>query len=284
MLKTYYELTKPGIVYGNAFTTLAAFLFASHWHSSLLLFAATLVGISFVIASACVFNNYMDRTIDLTMERTKHRALAAGTISAMSALIYASFLGILGTAFLFIYVNALTASIAVFGFFFYVVVYGVSKRTSHWGTVVGSISGAVPLVVGYTAVTGRLDVVAGILFLILALWQMPHFYAISLYRMDDYRNAGIPVLPIRKGVRATKIYILWYIIAFTFATSLLWFYGVARYTYLVGMLILGVAWFWLGVRGFKTANDALWARKLFFFSLIVLVSFSLLLSVAWALP
>jgi heme o synthase len=281
---TYYKLAKPGIVYGNVFTTLAAFLFASRWQFPPLLFLATLFGIAFVIGSACVFNNYLDRGIDVKMARTKDRALVTGAVSTAAALTYGSVLGLLGLALLFLYVNVLTACIALFGFIFYVVIYGVAKRSSHWGTVVGSVAGAVPIVVGYTAVTGRFDLIALILFLILALWQMPHFYAISIYRMEEYKNAGIPVLPIKKGVRSTKIHIVLYIAAFTLATSLLWLYGAAGYWYLIGMFVLGFGWFGWGIQGFTTTQDVVWARGLFFFSLVVLVTFSVLLSVAWILP
>lgn len=284
MLKTYYELTKPGIVYGNTFTTLAAFLFASHWHFSVSLLLATLVGVALVIASGCVFNNYLDRTIDLAMPRTKNRALVTGAVSGATALIYASVLGIGGIVLLVIRVNVLTACAVIFGFIFYVIIYGVGKRASHWGTVLGSVAGAIPILAGYTAVTGRLDLPAFILFIILVLWQMPHFYAISLYRIDEYRSAGIPVLPLKKGTKATKLYILFYIIAFTLAAISLSLYGFAGYSYLVGMLIVGFVWLRLSIQGFKVSNDALWARKLFLFSLIALVSFSVLLSVAWALP
>jgi len=284
VLKTYYQLTKPGIVYGNVFTTLAAFLFASHWYFPPFLLFATLVGVALVIASACVFNNYLDRSIDLKMPRTKDRALVTGAISVTSALIYATVLGLIGFALLFIYTNTLTGFVVVFGFIFYVVIYGIGKRASHWGTVLGSVAGAVPLLAGYTAVMGRLDTTALILFLILAFWQMPHFYAIALYRIDEYRSASIPVLPLQKGAKTTKIYILLYIAAFTLAASALSLFGFAGYTYRAGVLILGAIWFWRGAQGFRAQNDSLWARKLFLFSLIVLVAFSVLLSVAWALP
>src|ERR1700690_3354562 len=111
MLKKYYQLAKPGIVYGNVFTTIAAFLFASRWHFTLLLFAATVIGIALVIASACVFNNYRDRDIDRKMIRTKDRALVSGAISVKSALAYGAVLGCCGAVLLLVCVNILTAAV-----------------------------------------------------------------------------------------------------------------------------------------------------------------------------
>jgi protoheme IX farnesyltransferase len=284
MLKNYYQLAKPGIIYGNLFTTLAGFLFAARWHFSPLLLLATLVGLGLVIGSACVFNNYIDRDIDRTMLRTKDRALISGTISPRGAIIYGIVLAVIGFSLLYTYVNILTALIALFGFVFYVVIYGFAKRATHWGTVVGSVSGAVPIVVGYVAIADRLDGAALILFLILVLWQMPHFYAIAMYRLEDYVSAGIPVLPARKGMKVTKRYIVGYIAAFIIAMALLTICGYAGYIYLAAVLIIGLAWLWRGIEGFKAYDDRKWARKLFFFSLIVLVGFSLILSVASVLP
>ncbi len=284
MLKNYYTLMKPGIVYGNVFTTLAGFLFASRWHFNPVLLVATVVGIALVIASACVFNNYSDRDIDRKMERTKDRALATGAIPVRHALIFATVIGCVGVYLLFAYVNILTAAIALLGFILYVGPYGIFKRITHWATVVGSIPGAIPMVVGYTAVTDRLDSAALLLFLVLALWQMPHFYSIAIYRLDEYKKAGIPVLPARRGIRVTNVYIVFYIIAFLIAASMLTVLGYAGYTYLVCVLLFGFAWLWLGIQGFTAADSTRWARRLFRFSLIVLVAFSVALSIAPLLP
>jgi protoheme IX farnesyltransferase len=298
----YYKLAKPGIIYGNVLTTVAAFLFAWRWHFNssalfehfIFLFIATNLGIAFVIGSACVFNNYLDRTIDKRMSRTKNRALVTGIISVRSALIYGAILGIVGVALLYLFVNLLTALIAVLGFVSYVVIYGIAKRESHWGAVVGSVPGAVPIVVGYTAVTNHLDGAALILFLVLVTWQMPHFYAIAMFRLEEYKAAGIPVLPAVKGMKATKVHILLYIIAFIIATALLTLCGYAGLVYLIVLLVVGFIWLWRALQGFKSKDsanaistaerDAKWARKLFRFSLIVLLVFCVALAVAPLLP
>ncbi len=276
MLKDYYRLAKPGIIYGNVFTTIAAFLFASQWHfKGPWLFTATVFGISLIIGSACVFNNYLDRDLDAQMERTRNRVLVTGVIRAHHALIYGAVLGVFGTVILFLFVNILTTAIALIGFIFYVVLYGVAKRRSHWGAVIGSIPGAIPIVVGYTAVMNHLDPTAWILFLVLVAWQMPHFYAIALYRLDEYRAAKIPVLPAVKGWETTKIHIVLYILLYIVATGLLWVFGYAGYVYLFLVEGSGLAWLWKAFSG----SDAVWARKLFLFSLIVLVVFCVAIAI-----
>jgi protoheme IX farnesyltransferase len=290
IFKQYYKLTKPGIIYGNVTTTIAAFLFAWRWHGFSVgvveLFLATVVGIGLVIGSACVFNNWLDIEIDKKMARTQNRPLVTGAISVRSALIYGTILGLLGIALLYFKVNPLTAALGVIGFIFYVWVYGVAKRGSHWGAIVGSISGAVPIVVGYTAVVNHLDGAALILFLILVAWQMPHFYAIAIYRFDEYAAAGIPTLPAQKGIHTSKVHILLYIVAYLVAASALTVFGYAGYVYLALVLIFGARWLLLGIKGFRTAapDDAKWARKVFLFSLVIILTFSITLAVAPLLP
>lgn len=283
-LRTYYRLTKPGIIYGNITTAAAGFLFASKWHIVVRLAAATLGGMALVIASACVFNNYIDRGIDERMARTKKRALVSGEISGRSALTFASVLAVLGFFVLGAWTNALVVWIGAVAFFDYVVLYGWSKRTSVYGTIVGSISGSAPLVAGYVAVRAHFDVNALILFLIMTFWQMPHFYAIATYRYDDYKAAGLPVLPVARSVAAAKRQIIAYIAAFALANVALSVFGKAGIVYAVAMLGLSFAWLERGRRGFHAKDDTAWAKRMFLFSLVVMLSMSALISVASILP
>jgi protoheme IX farnesyltransferase len=221
------------------------------------------------------------------MERTSHRALVTGAISSRAALTYCAALGACGLALLYAYANALTMYVALCGWFFYVVVYGLAKRAGWWGALVGSISGAIPIVVGYTAVTGRLDSVALVLFLVLVAWQMPHFYGIALYRKDEYAAAGIPVLPLVKGSRITKIEIIGYIVVFLLATTALFALGAAGYAYLFITLLVGLCWLFFSVRGAREndpAQETRWAKRVFLFSLVVLLVFSAALAAAPWLP
>lgn len=284
MLKDYYLLTKPGIIYGNSIAALAGFFLASTYTIDIVHGGIMLLGLVLIIASGCVFNNYIDRSIDKKMARTKIRALPAGRISPINALLYASVLGIMGTFLLGWYINVLTMGIALFGLFSYVVLYGIAKRRSVWGTVVGSIAGAVPPVVGYCAVTGQIDTAAILLFLILVFWQMPHFYTIAIYRMNDYKAALIPVLPIVSGVYITKWYTLVYVVAFLIASMGLTIFGYTGIVYTGITASVGIIWLWIAIQGFSSANDIQWARKLFKFSLVVLLAWCLALSFTVVLP
>ena len=283
-LKTYYRLTKPGIVYGNIVTTIAGFFFASKFHGSISVFFGVIAGTALIIASACVFNNYLDRELDKKMDRTKKRALVTGAVSALNAILFATILGILGFTTLTRYTNPITVLVGLIGFVDYVILYGISKRASIHGTLIGSISGATPILAGYTAVTNRVDVGGIILFLILVLWQMPHFYAIAIYRRNDYKAAKIPVLPVKKSIKMTKIHILLYLIAFIIATMMLSVLKLTGYTYAIIMAILGGYWLWIDIQGFFTKDDTRWARKLFFVSLIVMISLSIAIPIGTLLP
>jgi protoheme IX farnesyltransferase len=275
VIKEYYSLTKTELVLGNLITVIAGFILGSVGkgiNGGLLV--ATIIGICLVMASGCVFNNYIDRDIDRHMERTKHRALVNNKIKGRSALIFGSVLGVLGFLILGFCTNAITTAAAFTGFFFYVVMYSIwAKRRSAYGTVVGAISGAIPPVVGYCAASGSFDVAALILFIILVTWQMPHFFAIAIRREDDYAAAKIPVMPVRHGIKRTKISMIIYIVEFIFAASLLTIFGYAGYIYLTIALLLGLTWLALGIRGFwiKGAADKIWARQMFLLSLVVMI-------------
>jgi protoheme IX farnesyltransferase len=284
MFKTYIRLTKPGIVVSNLMIAAASFLFGSTAHLYAIDFVAMVAGLGLIIASGCVFNNYIDRGIDAKMKRTKKRALVTGQISARTALMYASLLGVAGSVILGLWVNLLTLAVALFGLFFYVIVYGIGKRRTVHGTLIGSISGSVPPVVGYCGATNHLDGGALLLFIIMVFWQMPHFYAIAIYRSHEYATAGLPVLPVVKGIQVAKTQITSYIAAYVIAAMALSWFGYAGKTYLAVMLIAGVYWLWLAAKGFNTEDDNRWARKIFGTSLLVLVTFSVIISLDALLP
>lgn len=284
MLKAYYTLTKPGIIYGNVLTACGGFLLASKGQVDAGLLVATMAGISLVIASACVINNLTDTNIDKKMARTKQRALASGAIPRRSAVVYAVILGLLGFSALAVYTNVLTVALGVLAIVDYVVLYAVAKRRSVHGTIVGSIAGALPATAGYTAVAGMFDLGALLIFLIMTFWQMPHFFAIAMFRLKDYRAAGIPVLPAVEGLKAAKLQIVAYVGAFLAAVVLLAAAGYAGWWYLVVMVGFGAVWLVKGLQGFTAPDDVRWARKMFGFSLLVLLAFSFMLSVDSFLP
>lgn len=280
MMKQYLQVTKPGIIFGNLISVVGGFLLASKGDIDYPLFIATLLGVSLVVASGCVFNNYIDRDIDSVMERTKNRPLVRGLIDPKISLVYASVLGIAGMTLLLVAANVVAMLIAVVGFVVYVGVYSLyMKRKSVYGTLVGSLSGAAPPVIGYCAVTGQFDTGALILLLIFSLWQMPHSYAIAIFRFKDYQAANIPVLPVIKGISVAKNHIILYIIAFMFATLMLAISGYAGYKYLIVAAAVSVWWLGMALSGYKTTNDRVWARKLFVFSIVAITSLSVMMSV-----
>ncbi|PQQ29961.1 heme o synthase [Photorhabdus hindustanensis] len=280
MIKQYLQVTKPGIIFGNLISVIGGFLLASKGVIDYPLFISTLLGVSLVVASGCVFNNYIDRDIDRIMERTKNRVLVKGLIDPKISLIYASILGIVGIVLLYAAANALAMQLAIIGFVVYVGVYSLyMKRKSVYGTLIGSLSGAAPPVIGYCAVTGQFDTGALILLLIFSLWQMPHSYAIAIFRFKDYQAANIPVLPVIKGISVAKNHIILYILAFMIATLMLAISGYAGYKYLVVAAAVSVWWLGMALSGYKTDNDRIWARKLFIFSIVAITSLSVMMSI-----
>lgn len=276
MIKEYLALTKPGIIKGNLLSTIAGFLLASTIFD-IQLFIAIIAGTALIIASGCVLNNYIDRDIDAHMERTKKRALVTKKIPVINAMLFGIILGIVGVAILWIYTNLITVVIGVVGWVSYVFIYDYVKRHSVYGTIVGAIPGATPPVAGYTAVTGTIDAAAIILFLILFTWQMPHFYAIALFRTKEYAAAHIPTLPIVKGIYKTKLQMLLFAMSFGIASVLLYSFNYAGLFYVLCMIIVSSIWVYIIYSGFSETNTNKWAKKVFGFSLLILVIFCLLM-------
>jgi protoheme IX farnesyltransferase len=279
-MEDYYRLTKPGIVYGNALTALSAFVFASDKMVNLYVLGAMMLGLMLSIASACVINNICDRDIDIHMERTKERALPTGRISVQSASVFAFILFCVGTALLYFFVNTLALLVTLFGVFMYVLVYTPLKRVSIHSTVVGALAGAVPPVVGYVGVTNAFDTTSLLLFLILVCWQMTHFLAIAIFRVEEYRSAQIPVMSVRVGMFRSKVIMLVYALLFSFALFALSVVNHLGLLFTVPLGVLSLGWILLSIQGFRTRNDATWAKQLFFYSIAVLMIFSLLLALS----
>jgi len=214
MIQAYTTLTKPGILFGNALTMIAGFCLASHGSLDFLLLLASLLGLTLIMASSCVLNQWIDRRADAQMHRTKRRPLVMGTISDGSAFCFAFLLLGSGIACLGLLTNILTLWMALVGFCVYVGLYSTLKYYTIYGTLIGSIAGAMPPVVGYTAVTHHLDWGAACIFALLVCWQMPHFFAIGIYRREEYIAAEIPIWPISRGVPSTKWQMLWYVFGF----------------------------------------------------------------------
>ena len=284
-LKHFIQITKPGIIFGNVLSVAGGFFLAAKGHVDVGLFLAVVIGTSLVVASGCVFNNCIDRDIDVKMERTKNRVLVQGLVSLKLALIFASVLGIAGVGLLYTKANPLAALFAVIGFVIYVGFYSLYlKRKSVHGTLVGSLSGAMPPVIGYVAVSNSFDLAALTLLVMFSLWQMPHSYAIAIFRFNDYLAASIPVLPVKRGIVVAKRHILIYTLAFLLATLMLTVGGYAGLSYLVVAAVMGMYWLYMAWSGYKAVDDRVWARKLFVFSIFTITALSVMMSLDFQAP
>ncbi|SHF17843.1 protoheme IX farnesyltransferase [Seinonella peptonophila] len=271
--KDYLEVTKPGINIHNLLVTFAGFWLAAGFdtfqHLSLLVY--TLLGTTLVIAGSCSLNNFYDRDIDPYMTRTRNRAVAEGRMKPIAALWFGLILSIVGLSILAVGVNYLAAFFAFIGFFVYVVIYTMwLKRSSTLNTVVGGISGAVPPLIGWVAYTNSVDLSAWALFMVLFLWQPPHFFALAMRKVQEYRQVGVPMLPVVKGFAATKRQSLVYTILLLPASLTLFFTGVTSWLYLVTALVLGIIYIFHAVKGFKAEDDDAWAKRMFLYSLLYL--------------
>jgi len=266
--RDFINITKPGIIRSNLIAAFAGMWVASQWDFQYGLMIMTLLGTILVMASSCVFNNFFDRELDLKMERTRERSLPTGRLKPLVVLWYAIILGVVGLAVLFTFSGFLAGIFGVIGAFVYVVIYTLwLKRSSTWSTSVGAISGAMPPVIGYVAVTGTVDMGAWLLFAMLFLWQPPHFWALGIRRVEEYRAAGYPLLPVVKGIKRTKIQMIPYLVVLIPVPILMYVYGYAGIYYMIISLALSVIWLYLAVKGFQAKDDEVWAKKVFLFSI-----------------
>ena len=285
MVKNYLLVTKPGIILGNLVTAAGGFFLASRGRIEISVMMSALIGISLVVASGCVFNNCIDRSMDRKMTRTRNRILAQGLMSPKGAILYASLLGLAGITLLWAATNILSVAVVLAGFMIYVGLYSLYlKRHSVYGSLIGSLAGAAPPLAGYCAVSNRFDTAALILLSIFILWQLPHCYAIAIFRFQDYAAASIPVLPVKLGIPAAKKHIVGYILAFMAASLMLTFGGYTGYTYLVVMTVLGLSWLVVAWSGYRTSNERLWAKKLLVVSILNIFVSSVMMSIDFTVP
>ncbi|PCC12227.1 heme o synthase [Pseudoalteromonas sp. JB197] len=281
MFRRYLSVTKPGIIMGNLISVAGGFLLASRGDINPWLMVTTLIGLSLVVASGCAINNVIDRDIDIAMARTRTRVTVTGEMSAMAALCHGVVLGIIGFGLLIAYTTPAAVFFAAFGHFIYVGVYSLyMKRNSVYGTFIGSLSGAVPPVVGYCAVSGEFDMGALILLVMFSLWQMPHSYAIAIFRFKDYQTAGIPVLPVAQGIDKAKRHIVLYIAIYALVVMLLPISGYTGAAFMAVACITSFWWLLMALRGYRRNIDISgWARQVFAFSIINITALSIAMAV-----
>ncbi|WP_232726203.1 heme o synthase [Bacillus sp. FJAT-42315] len=268
-MRDFLALIKIGIVNSNVITIFTgmwlAFEFNGlHFLTQLDTVFYTLLGSALIIAGSASLNNFIDRDIDPLMERTKDRPTVTGKISFPKVMSIGLAFIIVGTTLLFL--TTFTAGmIGLVGVFSYVVLYSMwSKRRHVSNTVVGSISGAVPPLIGWAAVDPNLDIIAWMLFLIMFIWQPPHFYALAMKRCEEYRAANIPMLPVVKGFSTTKRHMVIWVLALL---PLPFFMAPLGNVFIALATVLNIGWLALGLAGYKMKDDLKWAKLMFVYSL-----------------
>lgn len=244
--RSYLALTKPRIIELLLVTTVPVMMIAAGGWPGTWLVVATVAGGSFSAGGANVLNNVFDRDIDQIMERTASRPLPATEIEPRDALVFGIGLGVLGFAWLTIFSGLLAASLSTGALLFYVLVYTmILKRRTAYNIVIGGAAGAVPVLVGWAAVTGSVSIEALLLFAVVCLWTPPHFWALAIRYRDDYGRAGVPMLPVVAGIEATIRQMKWYTVATVVASLMLGASDAVGLVYLAAALIGGV-WFLVG--------------------------------------
>lgn len=269
-LRRFYALTKPRVVALIVFCAIIGmFLATPDMVSARVLLAATL-GIWFVAGSAAAVNCLVEQKIDAVMGRTRGRPLPRGEVSSAETVLFASGVGGVGLWVLHAFVNPLTMWLTLGTFVGYAVIYTVIlKPLTPQNIVIGGLSGAMPPLLGWTAVTGEVAPEALLLVLIIFAWTPPHFWALALYRTEDYAKAGLPMLPVTHGNRYTRLHVLLYTFILFACTLLPYVYGMSGLIYLAAAVALGLGFIGYALRLFVRYSDAV-ARSTFRFSIFYL--------------
>jgi protoheme IX farnesyltransferase len=285
LLSSYWSLTKPRVVALIVFTAVIGMFLAvpglPPW--SALLFGS--LGIWLAAASAAAINHLIDQRIDAVMARTAHRPLPTGSLSSRQVLLFAVALGLLSMSILVLLVNPLAALLTFASLIGYAIVYtGFLKRATPQNIVIGGLAGAAPPALGWVAVTGQLHPHALLLVLIIFVWTPPHFWALAIFRRDDYARAMIPMLPVVYGVEYTRWHVLYYTVLLVIVTLLPWLTGMSGLFYLGGAAVLGVGFLYYAVRLLNPPNER-FAMEVFNYSIIYLMAlFAFLLVDHYLLP
>ncbi len=268
----FIELCKPRIALLVLVTTFTGMWLAGNGTVAFDLVIFTLLGTGLASAASGALNNYIDREVDKRMARTRTRALPSSRLRPQQALWLGVMLSLWSFAILFYLVNPLTAFLAAGTTFFYVVIYTKwLKRTSPLCTEVGGVAGALPPVIGWAAVTNQIGWPALVMFLIMFIWQPPHFWALALLRAEEYRAAKLPMLPVVSGKRATKLRMLLYTIALLPASLAMYWLQLVGPAYLILSSALGIAYLVLTIDFARKPITHKSTRRLFGFSILYLL-------------
>ncbi|MDA9720118.1 heme o synthase [bacterium] len=265
-LNRYLDLCKPKIVLLLTLTALVGMMLSTNFYNDVISGLASLLGFAFLAASSAALNQIFDKETDKNMQRTKNRPLASGNITLLNALIFTSILLFLGSSLMLYFSNILTLLITTFGFIFYSLIYTIYLK---WATpqniVIGGLSGALPPLIGWTAVTNEISLLPLTLVLIIFLWTPPHFWPLAIDRIDEYKKEGVPMMPIAKGVARTKVEMVIYAVLLFGASLAPFLYGLTGTFYLVSTSLLNIYFIYLCVAYLNDRENIL-SMKIFNFS------------------
>lgn len=267
-IRDYLRLIKSGIVMGNSLHYIVGVLIAVPllW-GDVVRASIGLVATALLIASACLVNNWLDRSYDKAMSRTSVRLTAAGRVSALQIYSVAGVLAVVGVVMLWLLVNPLTAILGVIAWISYSIIYTLSKRYTAWNTVIGTIPGALPALAGYTAVTGQLTTTGWWLFALIVAWQLPHFYAIAIYRRREYRAAGVKMLSTIVPAKTMYVVMVATLAPYVAAAVLLAYTSLQA---VAGAILVGLALLWFfKLWPYEPSQHEAWARRQFGWSMYI---------------
>ena len=259
ILRSYYHLCKPNVVFMMLITSLIGSLLATNGSNfNPLLILISLIGIGLCAASAAAINQVVDQKVDANMLRTSERPIPQGEISSSKAISFAIVIGLIGYAILYRYVNALTAYLTIASLIGYAIIYTVFlKRATPQNIVIGGLAGAAPPLLGWSSITGSIDPNALLLVLIIFAWTPPHFWALAIHRKDEYAKENIPMLPVTHGILFTKLQIILYTIIMLLVSLFPYFVMMSGAFYLVSALVLGLIFLWYAFRLYGDDSNSL---------------------------
>ncbi|HSF21460.1 MAG TPA: heme o synthase [Burkholderiales bacterium] len=268
----FYQLTKPRVVSLIVFTAVIGMFLAVPGMVPLQALLAGTLGIALTAGAAAAVNCLVEQRIDALMTRTRARPLPRGQVTSLQTLVFAGIVGGAGLTILYQWVNALTMWLTLATFIGYAIIYTVVlKPMTPQNIVIGGASGAMPPVLGWTAVTGEIAADALLLFLIIFAWTPPHFWALALYRKHDYARAGVPMLPVTHGDRFTRLHVLLYTVILAAVTLMPFVTRMSGMLYLAAVLVLDAVFLWYAVRIYFTYSDRL-AQRTFRYSILYLTA------------
>ena len=267
LLRSYYVLCKPNVVYMMLICALVGMLLAEESVTSVTNIVVALIGIALCSGSAAAINQVIDRKADAAMTRTDQRPLPQGELSATHASSFAFVIGVAGALILYLYINTLTMILTIASLIGYAFIYTVYlKRATPQNIVIGGLAGAAPPLLGWAAISNTIDPYALLLVLIIFVWTPPHFWALAIYRKDEYAKESIPMLPVTHGVAFTKLQIVLYTIILFIVSILPYIVLMSGGIYLISAVILSSMFMYYSIKLYFSSDDEI-AMKTFNFSI-----------------